>query len=266
MGKVSAINTVYRGKELSVTNRRYGYFIVAYQLEGYLGVGHDYLLHDSRHRVALGSVLFEELSPYGDVVKYIPDNKGRTVGTACGFVLHLNASLYFIIGAQIVLALFCKYLHSGYRRDGRKCFAAETEGHYTVKIVLIGYLACCMAQKSGSHLVCRDAAAVIGNTHICTAAVFYLDCYVLRACVYGIFHKLFYHRCGALYHLACGDKLGNILSQQIYLSHAFSSLYYQASSYNSFKSSRHSVSESSSIFVLLSRLAMRSWSCASKLS
>ena len=65
----------------------------------------------------------------------------------------------------------------------------------------------------------RDSASVIHDTDQRDTAVFYLHLHRCRACVNGVFDKLFYDRRRTFDHLTGSDLVDRHLIQYMYMGH-----------------------------------------------
>ena len=77
-----------------------------------------------------------------------------------------------------------------------------------------------MAKKSDSYIVLGYTAAVIGDAHKGSSAVFYLDSNVFSTRVYSVLNQLLDYGGRTFNDLARRDKLRDVLVQNIYYSHA----------------------------------------------
>ena len=81
-----------------------------------------------------------------------------------------------------------------------------------------------MAQKGFRYVISKDSAAVVGNTDIGYSAASYLNRDSGCTGINRIFAKLFYNRGRAFNNLSGGNKLCNILWQNVNSSHIFTFL------------------------------------------
>ena len=87
------------------------------------------------------------------------------------------------------------------------------------QILYTAYFTCGMAQKGAPHLIVWNAAAIVCHADEVNASVPDLYCHGICSCIDSIFHKFFYDRSRALYHLARRDLIDRHLIQYLNMGH-----------------------------------------------
>ena len=87
-----------------------------------------------------------------------------------------------------------------------------------VKVVLFSDLAGGVTEKGELYVLAQKSAAVVGDTHKGSAAVFDLDGNVLRTCVNRVFDELLDYGRGSFNDLTRRNQLGYVLIEHIYYS------------------------------------------------
>ena len=75
-----------------------------------------------------------------------------------------------------------------------------------------------------------DAASVVRHADKCGAAVAYFHGDTVSACVNRVFAKLLYNGGRSVNYLSCGNEVGNVKAENVYLSHGDSFLFSNYSS------------------------------------
>ena len=168
-------------------------------------------VHNGGNRIALADVFFQKLHSGRGIVEKIPDNERCSLGTACVVEQRFLAALDAVTCSDLFALTARHDLNSGNCGNRGKSLSTETEGAYRIQIVRRRDLAGGVADKSLSDIIPVNSASVVRDAYIGDTASFYFKRDLIRSCVDRIFHYFLDNGGRSFDHLACGDKLRNVL-------------------------------------------------------
>ena len=210
VGRLPAVNAGHGRQQPPIAGGIENLLPIPEQADRHLGMGQGLALHGGGNGRPLYAVLLHKFHPGRGVEKEVPDHDGGPLRASglrlgCDFPrLQVEAGPFHCAGR------LGQQVHPGHCGNGRQSLSPEAHGADGVQILRLPELGGGVAEKRGSGILPRHAAAVIRYPEEGHAAVAQLHRHLGGPGVHCVFQQLLHHRSRALHHLACGNQIGHM--------------------------------------------------------